>query len=98
MCIYIYYTTISIYFLLLGFVPYTIVKPQFVKPGQFKYAVREVRDDEGDCMFHMVLIDGASGKSDPLANIRNCEMLIKDGAVIGVNIDGDCIVRKDNDV
>jgi hypothetical protein len=71
------------------------VKPQFLKPGQFKYAVREIRDDDEDCMFNVVMLEGACGKSDPLANIRNCEMMVKDGAVVGVNIDGDCVVRKE---
>ena len=61
----------------------------------FKYAVREIRDDDKECMFNILTLGGACGKMDPLESIRNAELLLQDGAIVGVNIDGQCVVRKD---
>ena len=78
-----------------GFMLYTVVRPQKITSVLYKYAVRQVRDDDDHCEYNMLTLDGASGKCDPLHSIRNAELLIKDGAIVGVNVDGDCVVRKD---
>ncbi|KAK2160055.1 hypothetical protein LSH36_141g07027 [Paralvinella palmiformis] len=66
-----------------GFTLYTVVRPQMITQKLYKYAVRQVRDDDDHCEFNMLTLDGASGKSDPLQSIRNVELLIRDGAIVG---------------
>ena len=61
----------------------------------FKYAVREVRDDDRDCKFNVLTLGGACGRMDPLESIRNAELLLRDDAIVGVNVDGQCVIRKD---
>ncbi len=73
---------------------YTIVRNQMLEPGKFQYAVQQITDNDDDVKFDMVSLDGAKTKSNPLNTIRNCEMLLKDGVIMAINVDGDCVVKK----
>ena len=85
-------------FVISGFVRYTIVRQQMVAPGMFRYAVKELRsrtdNDEGDRP-NLLTLDGARGRHNPLAQIRNCELLIAgNNEIVGINLDGDCALKK----
>ena len=58
----------------------------------FKVAVRELFKEDGDMI--IAKIDGVSGNSPPLGSARNLELIIKDDAVVGINLMGDCVVKK----
>ena len=69
-----------------------MLRQQAEGPGKFKIAVRELFKEDGDMI--IAVMDGVSGKSPPLGTARNLELIIKDDAIVGVNLLGDCVVRK----
>lgn len=62
-----------------------------VKPGIFEFAVRE---DTEDAVSFPAILEGASGKFNPLQSVRNVELKVQDGKIQAINLDGDCVIRK----
>lgn len=75
-----------------AFKEYTVIRQQPEGPGVFKIAVRELAKEDGDLI--IAVIDGVSGKSPPLGSARNLDLIIKDNSVVGINLMGDCVVKK----
>jgi len=74
-----------------GLRDYTILKATPKDAGKFEFALKENSDD-GNMLIG--LLEGGQGKRNPLAQARNIEMKIKDGKIVAINLDGDCVVRK----
>jgi hypothetical protein len=79
---------------------YTIVRSErFLSDSnqpQYRYAIKQVCKD-GEGKLALVSLTGANGRNDPLRNIRNVELIIgADNEVKAINIDGDCVVRRNS--
>lgn len=77
---------------------YTIVRAErFMSESNqpnYRYAIKQVCND-GQGKLALVSLTGANGRNDPLRNIRNVELIIgTDNEVKAINIDGDCVVRR----
>jgi len=81
----------SVVYVVVGLIEYTVLKNKMIQPGKFEYALRENKD-EGDLV--MAILQDAQGKTNPLHAARNVEMKVDNGQIIAVNLDGDCVVRK----
>lgn len=68
-------------------------KPKQLEPGKFQYAAKQLTT-EGDIPHMMVTLEGASGKLNPLRAVRNCELIVRNEQIVGINVDGDCVVMK----
>ena len=78
----------------LGFKSYTLgQKPKQLGQGRFQYAAKQLTT-EGDIPHLLVSLEGGSGKANPLRAVINCELIVKDEQIVGINVDGDCVVRK----
>ena len=54
----------------------------------YKYAIS---DAEGNRK--LVTLDGAT-KRDPLKDVANCDLLIKDENITGIHLEGDCVTKQ----
>ena len=61
--------------------------------GKFQYAAKELTS-EGDIPHLLVMLEGASGKANPLRAVINCELIVRNEQILGINVDGDCVVMK----
>jgi len=77
---------------LTGMKHYTIVRTdRSTEKGCFKYAVKEVNEDEGQVA--LVILEGARGTTDPLRQVRNVDLRISDNRITAINLDGDAVIR-----
>lgn len=65
-----------------------------LKPGSFEVACKELTE-EGDIPHIMAKLEGTCGKMNPLAGVRNCELVVHDKKIVGINVSGDCVIMKD---
>lgn len=79
--------------MLTGFAEYTVIRCRMVKPGEFDVAIKQLTE-EGDIPHILAKLIGTRGKSNPLAGVRNCELLVTDQNIKGINVAGDCVVCK----
>ena len=70
---------------------YTVLRSKMLKQGQFEFAVRECKEDAEHLM---AVLEGVSGKRNPLQSVRNVEMKIETGKIVAVNLEGDCVIKK----
>lgn len=75
-----------------GLKPYCIVRAKMLQKGKWEIACRE---DTEEAVLQNAVLDGCSGKSNPLQAVRNVELKI-DGAnnIVAINLNDDCVVRK----
>ena len=78
--------------LLTGLTTFTIVRSEMVEPGQFRYAVKELTVEGGRPA--TVWLNAVKGRTDPLLQIRNVQLVLRDGVIVAINLDGDCVVRR----
>ena len=71
---------------------YTIIRTQKKPQGEFEMAVKELTE-EGDIPHILATFKGTCCKNSPLGSARNCELLVENEEIVGVNIDGDCVVK-----
>lgn len=53
-----------------------------------------VATDDGDAK--TVFLKDTEANTDPLKSVSHCELLIKENDIIGIDLDDDVVVRKDN--
>jgi len=70
------------------FVSYNIRRTQQNGPDAYTFAAQ---DENGkSCVF---TLSGAVN-GNPLKGVANCELLVKDNVIGGINIEGECVVKK----
>ena len=74
------------------FKPYTIIRAHLKTQGELEMAVKQLTE-EGDIPHIMAKCVGIVGKANRLKAMRNCELLVQDQEIVGINADGDCVVQ-----
>ena len=65
----------------------------------YRYAIKQVCNNDSQGKLAMVTLSGVSGRNDPLRNIRNVELLIgQDNEINAINVDGDCVIERSRSV
>ena len=59
-----------------------------IEEGVFRYAIS---DSDGNRK--LVTLEGAT-KRDPLKDIANCDLIVQDEHIIGIHLEGDCVVKQ----
>jgi len=76
---------------LTGLTLYTVVRAdKSTEPGTYRYAIKEVKDDGG--RLALVTLEGATGRKDPLDQVRNVELRLSDNHITAINVDGDAVM------
>jgi len=74
-----------------GLKAYCIVRSKMLQAGQWEISCRE---DTEDGVLQNTLLNGCSGKSNPLASVRNVQLKVDGNTIVAINLDDDCVVRK----
>lgn len=60
--------------------------------GTYRYAIKEIKNDEKeDAQLALVTLDGATGRKDPLDQVRNVQLRITENRIVAINVDGDAV-------
>jgi hypothetical protein len=71
---------------------YIIVRSKpLQQAGKFEI---DIREDVEDGTMQPAILEGVSGKTNPLQHVRNCLLKVKGEKIIAINLDDDCVVRK----
>jgi len=74
-----------------GMKAYLIVRSKMLQKGKWEITCRE--DTEEGSLQNTVL-DGCSGKSNPLQSVRNVELKLDGDNIVAINLNDDCVARK----
>ena len=77
-----------------GFSSYTIIHTEAKGCGKYVFAVKKLAEKDEDVQLEMLELEGASEKRNPLKNVKNCQLKVTGGMIQGIDIDGDCVLRK----
>jgi len=74
-----------------GFKMYVLVRAKNLQKGKWEISCRE---DVEDAVLTNAILEGCSGKSNPLQAVRNVELKLDGNNIVAMNLDDDCVVRK----
>ena len=77
-----------------GFQTYTVIHAENKGDGEFVYAVKKLADREEDVMPVLLTLSGGR-KKDPLNKVKNCKLKIQHPSIVGIDLDGECVIRTD---
>jgi len=72
-----------------GFSECNIRRQESLGDGKYRYSIQD-----GAMRPRIVIIEHAL-HGNPLKGVANCGLILKDNEIMGLNIDGHCVVRKD---
>jgi len=74
-----------------GLKQYCLVRSKMLQKGKWEISCRE---NVEDAVLIPAVLDGCSGKSNPLQAVRNAELKVDGTNIVAINLDDDCVVRK----
>jgi hypothetical protein len=74
-----------------GMKPYIVIRHKMAAKGKWEISVRE---DVEDAVMQVAILEGVTGKTNPLSSVRNVELKLDGTKIVAINLDDDCVVRK----